>query len=67
MEGSQIPAGDQRVVTVGMFAAKYSSKNEIHSFLTVDGGVYLPAQANVTVYFLKKLINGEKKRKCGII
>ena len=43
MEGSQIPAGDQRVVTVGMFAAKYRSKNEIHSFLTVDSGVYLPA------------------------
>ena len=43
MENSQIPAGDQRVVTVGMFAAKYRSKNEIHSFLTVDGGVYLPA------------------------
>ena len=43
MEGSQIPAGDQQVITVSMFAAKYRSKNEIHSFLTVDGGVYLPA------------------------
>ena len=67
MESSQIPAGDQRVVTVGSFAAKYRSKYEIVSFLTIEGGVYLPPQANVTVYFCKKLISGEKKRKCALI
>ena len=67
MEGSQIPAGEQRVVTVGSFAAKYRSKYEIVSFLTIDGQVYLPPQANVTMYFCKQIICGEKKRKCAII
>ena len=36
---------------------------EIFTFLTVDVKCYLPAIQTVTIYFLKALITGEKKRK----
>ena len=59
MEGPQIQDGGQQIVTVGSFAAKYRSKSEIYSFLTVSAMVYLPP--NVTLYFLKAVIGGQKK------
>ena len=31
-------------------------------FLAVDNGVYLPPYDNVTIYFLKDLMNGSKRR-----
>ena len=43
------------------FAAKYRSKREIYNFLACDYGVYLPPFDNVTIYFLKELMNGKKK------
>jgi len=61
MEGAQIQDGGQQIVTVGSFAAKYRSKSEIYSFLTVSAMVYLPPQPNVTLYFLKAVIGGQKK------
>ena len=44
------------------FAAKFKSKREIYTFLTIDANAYLPPIANVTIYFLKDIIGG--KRKC---
>ena len=43
------------------FSAKYRSKREIYNFLATDVGVYLPHYDNVTIYFLKDLMAGEKK------
>ena len=43
------------------FAAKYNSKREIYNFLACDVGIYLPPYDNVTIYFLKDLMNGRKK------
>ena len=41
--------------------AKYNSKKEIYNFLACDVGVYLPHHDNVTIWFLKDLMNGTKK------
>jgi hypothetical protein len=49
------------------FAAKYKSKREIYSFLTVDAGAYLPAYDTVTIYFLKDMLSGVKKCKCYLL
>lgn len=57
-----------------MFAAKFRSKRgkyplsslimiEIFTFLTVDVKAYIPPMQTVTVFFLKDLIAGTKKRK----
>jgi hypothetical protein len=48
-------------VNVNSFSAKYRSKREIYTFLTVDGEVYLPPFETVTVYFLKDIVEGNKK------
>ena len=47
-------------INVQTFAAKFRSKREVYTFLTVDGNVYLPAYENVTVYFLKAILAGTK-------
>ena len=56
MEHNQQPINDLEAVNVNTFAAKFKSKREIYTFLTIDGGVYLPDFANVTIYFLKDLL-----------
>ena len=51
---------------VQSFQAKYQSKRECYNFLTVQVEIYLPAYETVTIYFLKDIISGKKKRKCRI-
>ena len=46
------------------FNAKFSTKRECFSFLTIDYKAYLPAYDTVTIYFLRDLIAGRKKCKC---
>ena len=48
-------------VNVNAFSAKYRSKREIYTFLTVDGEVYLPPFETVTVYSCKDIVKGTKK------
>jgi hypothetical protein len=59
--GNQGPQHQQ--ISAKEFAAKYNSKRECYNFLAVDAGVYLPAYDQVTIYFLKDIISGKKKRK----
>ena len=77
MEGAQIPMQQVATrVTTATFAAKFRSKRgkwtlpltpiEVFTFLTVDVKAYLPAMNTLTIYFLKDLITGQKKRKCRI-
>ena len=62
---NQIQQAPQQVqVSAKLFAAKYQSKREVYNFLAVDVGVYLPHFDQVTIYFLKDLVHGKKKRKC---
>ena len=60
----QAPHGVE--VSAKGFAAKYSTKREVYNFLAVDVGVYLPHFDQITIYFLKDLTHGKKKRKCPI-
>ena len=55
------------IVNVNSFAAKFKSKREVYTFLTIDAGAYLPSHEAVTIYFLKDLMTGKKKCKCHIV
>ena len=54
---------EPQFVNVSTFAAKYRSKREVYTFLTVDGNAYLSAFDTLTMYFLKDLVSGVKKCK----
>ena len=58
---------EPQYVNVNSFSAKYRSKREIYTFLTVDGEVYLPPFETVTVYFCKDIVEGNKKCKSSDI
>ena len=44
---------EPQYVNVAAFMAKYRSKRECFTFLTIDGEAYLPPFDTVTVYFCK--------------
>ena len=48
-------------VNAAEFAAKYRSKPECYSFLTVKVKAYLPSVDTVTLYFLRDIISGKSK------
>ena len=50
--------------TARELAAKFRSKGEVYRFLTVDVRMALPGYDHVTIYFMKDLMAGNKKRKC---
>ena len=54
---------DPTYVNVNAFASKFKSKREVYTFLTVDARAFLPPFLNVTIYFLKAIIMGQKKCK----
>ena len=56
MEANQHQIDALEAVNVNAFAAKFKSKREIYTFLSIDGGAYLPAHDNITIYFLKDLL-----------
>ena len=59
----QVPIGGGAAARISSkeFAAKYQSKREIYNFLATDVGIYLPPHDNVTIFFLKELIGGQKR------
>ena len=59
----QINTGAKQQITTAEFAAKFRSKYEVYSFLSIDAMAYLPPPECVTIYFLKDLIRGTKKFK----
>ena len=64
---------EPQYVNVAAFMAKYRSKRECFTFLSIDGEAYLPPFDTVTVYFrksenfltvaVKDLIQGVRKCK----
>ena len=52
-------------ISASAFGAKYRSKWECYNLCAVDCGIYLPAYEQVTIYFLKDLISGKKKKIYG--
>ena len=47
-------------VSAAAFAAKYRSKRECYNFCAVEANIYLPAYEQVTIYFLKDIMRGQK-------
>ncbi len=60
MEASQ---ANKSRITTSEFSAKFRSKNEVYSFLSIDVAAYLPPPECATIYFLKDLVNGKKRCK----
>ena len=52
-------------VTAKDFAAKMRNKQEVYHFLTHDVGVYLPSYDTVTVWHMRDLVSGKRKRIQG--
>jgi len=50
-------------ITAKAIAAKMSTKREIFNFCTVEGKIYLPSYEQVTIYYLKDILSGKKKRE----
>ena len=46
-----------------MLAAKFRSKTELHSFLSVECLAYLPPPQTINIYYLKGVLNGKIKCK----
>ena len=49
-------------VNAQSFGAKYQSKREVYRFLTHDCGAYLSSYQTMTIFHLKDLIAGSRKR-----
>ena len=62
---SKKPVEGSRKVSAKESKAKYNSKKEIYNFLACDVSVYLPHPDNVTIYFLKEIMSGKKKKLSG--
>jgi len=64
----QIPQNDRarpnNLVNAKEFASKFRSKREVYNFLTIDVKAYLPGYETLNLYFLRDLVNGQKKCKC---
>ena len=50
-------------VTTKEFESKFRSKNEVYLLITLDLGAHMPSPECVTIYFLKDIAIGKKKRK----
>ena len=61
MQHMPLAGGQATRISSKELAAKYRSKNEIYNFLATDVGIYLPPKYNVTIFFLKELMGGQKK------
>ena len=59
----KIDSKSKQQMTAAQFAAKFSSKKEIYFFLTVECRAYLPPFENITIYYLKDLVDGRQKCK----
>ena len=53
-------------VNVNELKEKLSTKHAIYLFLTVDNNVFLDKESNVTMWFVKQILDG-KKGKCKVI
>lgn len=48
-------------VNVNDIRSKFTDKNSVHLFLSIDFDAFLPAPKGVTIFFLRALIDGSKK------
>ena len=49
-------------VTAATFAAKYTNMREIYRFLASEANVYVPPMDNITIWHLRDLARGERRK-----
>ena len=60
------PFANQKVkVNAKAFQAKYADKMEVYKFLTHDVGAYLPPYESVTVWHMRDLCSGKRRKILG--
>ncbi len=52
---------DQQDVDVSQFKSVFRSKRELYNFLAIDVEASLPPCENISIFFLKEIMNGAKK------
>ena len=50
-------------ITTKEFSAKFRTKTEVYTFVTIDVAAYMPSHECCTIYWLKDIVNGNKKCK----
>ena len=55
-------ASQKAKVTAATFGAKYTSKREIYRFLSTEANTYLPGIETVTIWHLRDLAQGFRRR-----
>jgi len=58
----QNPFGLTVPVNANSFGAKYQSKREVYRFLSHDCGAYVSSYESMTIFHLRDLIAGRRKR-----
>jgi hypothetical protein len=54
-------ANQKATILAKTFESKFRSKKDIYLLLTVDAKAYLPSNDDLTIYFMKELLTGDKK------
>ena len=63
MQDLSNPAPKQKI-SAQAFAARYRSKKEIFNFLSSNVGCYLCSHENLSIYYLKAIMEGKRYRRC---
>ena len=50
-------------LTTKEFSSKFRTKTEVYTFVTIDVAAYLPPHECCTIYWLRDIVNGNKKCK----
>ena len=62
MEGQIVANPDKVNVDSKAFGAKFTSKRECYRFLTHDCGAYLASYQSMTIWHMRDLISGDRRR-----
>ena len=62
----QAPNASKAKLTTKEFSAKFRTKTEVYTFITIDVAAYLPPHECCTIYWLRDIVNGTKKCKWKI-
>ena len=54
-------------INVNEIKAVVETKHGIYQFLTVDCNVYLDAEDNVNMWFVKQIMNGQKSKSISVL
>ena len=56
------PTKSKEMVNAAAFASKFQSKREVWRFLSSEVGAYLASYETMTIYHLKEIASGKRKK-----